>query len=304
MSFTTQECYINDKKYLINEFIKNENLIRECKEGKQNIYDKDGNEIIYCDGKKVKSYFRKLITEDNPMTKWHKEWQDEFLGYTEQKYTDENMHKKYRRADVNLNETQIIEFQHSRMTREEALNRKNDYSKVNKEIIWVIDGNNYEEKQNINITELRHSNRIFLEFKSDEWEYLSYIDYDVIYLNIDEKIYKINPSMVKSKMIDIQQPISKKEFCEKLKKGEKIFNEEEITQTTIYVSQQGAGNGKTFRATNLLSEHFNNTKYHQKKGKERMRMKLFYTPSPIFKITYYTKFTFKLVYKKFFLLHR
>ena len=262
MSFTTQECYINDKKYLINEFIKNENLIRECKEGKQNIYDKDGNEIIFCDGKKVKSYFRKLITEDNPMTKWHKEWQDEFLGYTEQKYTAENMHKKYRRADVDLNETQIIEFQHSRMTREEALNRKNDYSKVNKEIIWVIDGNNYGENQNIVVTELQHSNRIFLEFKSDEWKYLSYIDYDVIYLNIDEKIYKINPSMVKSKMIDIQQPISKKEFCEKLKKGEKIFNDEEITQTTIYVSQQGAGNGKTFRATNLLSEHFNNTKYH------------------------------------------
>jgi len=130
MSFTTQEYYINDKKYLINEFIKNENLIRECKEGKQNIYDKDGNEIIFCDGKKVKSYFRKLITEDNPMTKWHKEWQDEFLGYTEQKYTAENMHKKYRRADVDLNETQIIEFQHSRMTREEALNRKNDYSKI------------------------------------------------------------------------------------------------------------------------------------------------------------------------------
>lgn len=262
MTFSTQECYINDKKYLINEFIKNENLIRECKEGNQYIYDKEGNELIFCDGKKVKSYFRKLITEDNPMTQWHKEWQDEFLGYTEQKYTAENMHKKYRRADVDLNETHIIEFQHSIMTREEALNRKIDYSKVNKEILWVIDGNDYDEKQNINITELCHSNRIFLEFKSNEWKYLSYIDYDVIYLNIDEKIYKINPSMVKSKMIDIQQPISKKEFCEKLKKGEKIFNDKEITQTTIYVSQQGAGNGKTFRATNLLSEHFNGTNYH------------------------------------------
>lgn len=262
MNFTTQECYINDKKYSIDEFIKNENLICECKEGKQNIYDKDGNEIIFCDGKKVKSYFRKLITEDNPMTKWHKEWQDEFSGYTEQKYMAENMHKKYRRADVDLNETQIIEFQYSRMTREEALNRKNDYSKVNKEIIWVIDGNNYDEKQNTIITELHHSDRIFIEFKNEDWKYASYIDYDVIYLNIKDLIYKINPSFIKSKMIDVQKPLNKKVFCEKLKKGEKIFDEEEITQTTIYVSQQGAGNGKTFRATNLLSEHFNNTKYH------------------------------------------
>lgn len=262
MSITTQECYINKKKWSINEFIKNENLILECKEGKVNIYDKEGNELIYCDGKKVKSYFRKLISEENPMTKWHKEWQSEFYGYTEQKYTAENMHKKYRRADVDLNESQIIEFQHSRMTREEALNRKTDYSKVNKEIIWVIDGNNYGENQNIQITELPHSNRTFLEFKNEEWKYESYIDYDVIYLNIYKKIYKINPSYVKSKMIDVQAPLTKDVFCEKLKKGEKIFDDEEITQTTIYVSQQGAGNGKTFRATNLLSYHFNDTKYH------------------------------------------
>lgn len=258
----SQECYIDNKKILIEDFIKNKKLIKECKEGKKNIYDKDGNELIFCDGKIVKPYFRKLITNDNPMTKWHKEWQEEFEGYTEQKYEIENMNKKYRRADVDLNDTQIIEFQHSRMTREEALNRKNDYSKVNKEIIWVIDGNNYGENQNIMITELKHSNRTFIEFKNEEWKYESYIDYDVIYLNIGDNIYKINPSFVKSKMIDVQAPITKKVFCEKLKKGEKTFEDDIITQTTIYVSQQGAGNGKTFRATNLLSEHFNDTKYH------------------------------------------
>ena len=41
-------------------------------------------------------------------------------------------------------------------------------------------------------------------------------------------------------MIDIQKPITKEEFCDKLKKGEKIFNDDIITQTTIYVRQQGA----------------------------------------------------------------
>ena len=262
MNFNSQECYIDNNKISIEDFIKNKKIVNECKAGKKNIYDKDGNELIFCDGKIMKPYFRKLITNDNPMTKWHKDWQEEFKGYIEQKYETENMHKKYRRADVELNDTQIIEFQHSRMPREEALNRKNDYSKVNKEIIWVIDGNNYGENKNIIITELKHRNRTFIEFKNEDWKYESYIDYDIIYLNIDDNIYKINPSFVKSKMIDVQSPITKKVFCEKLKKGEKIFEDDIITQTTIYVSQQGAGNGKTFCATNLLSEDLNDTKYH------------------------------------------
>lgn len=263
MNTGSQECYIDGKKYSIDKFIKNKKLVVKCKKGKKTIYDKDDNEIIFCDGKKVKPYFRKLITVDNPMTKWHKEWQNEFNGYTESNYECEKMHKKYRRADVDLNDTHIIEFQHSRMSKEEVSNRKDDYAKVNKNIIWVIDGNNYEN-QSIVVTELKHSNRIFLEFKTDEWKYESFIDYDAIYLNIDDKIYQVRPSLVKSKMIDIQLPISKEDFCSKLKKGQKLFEDEKITQTTIYVSQQGAGNGKTFRASNLLSENFNNndTLYH------------------------------------------
>lgn len=264
MNTCSQECYIDGKKYSINEFIKNEKLVMKCKKGTKTIYDKCNNEIIFCDGKKVKPYFRKLITADNPMTKWHREWQDQFNGYIEQKYECEEMHKKYRRADVDLNDTHIIEFQHSRMSKEEASNRKDDYAKVNKNIIWVIDGNDYNDNHSIIVTELKHSDRIFLEFKTDEWKYESFIDYDVIYLNIDNKIYQIHPSLVKSKMIDIQLPISKKDFVDKLKKGKKLFENEKLIQTTIYVSQQGAGNGKTFRASNLLSENFNNnnTLYH------------------------------------------
>ena len=69
MNIASQECYIDDKKYSIDEFIKNEKLVMKCKKGEKTIYDKDDNEIIFCDGKKVKPYFRKLITADNPMTK-------------------------------------------------------------------------------------------------------------------------------------------------------------------------------------------------------------------------------------------
>ena len=202
ISDRSQECYIDSKRYPIDKFMKNKKLIKNVKMGEKTIYDKDNNEIIFCNGKKIKPYFRKLITSDNPMTKWHKDWQKEFDGYTEQKYECDEMHKKYRRTDVDISDTHNIEFQHSRISKEEVSNRKDDYAKVNKDIIWVIDGNDYDSISSVYVTELKHSNRIFLEFRTDEWKYESFIDYDVIYLDIDNKIYEIYPSHVKSKMIE------------------------------------------------------------------------------------------------------
>lgn len=261
----TQECYIDNKKYTMREFINDSELILKCKKEGIAIFNDRNEEIIFCDGEKVKPYFRKLVNGDSKMTEWHKNWQELFLGYTEQTYKCGDMHKKYRRADVDLDDTHILEFQHSRISRSEVLNRKNDYAKVGKDIIWVIDGNDYDEDDisSIEINILKHSKRIFLEF-NDEWKYESFMDYDTIYLDINNMIYEIHPSHVKSNMVDIQFPIDKLEFCNRLKNNMQIFEKDNTTQTLIYVSQQGAGNGKTFRAANLLSENCNNnnTEYH------------------------------------------
>ncbi len=72
-----------------------------------------------------------------------------------------------------------------------SYNRKDDYAKVNKNIIWVIDGNNYGENQSIVVTELKHSNRIFLEFKIEyffiyvfvykSYQTSKYLDKGIIY---------------------------------------------------------------------------------------------------------------------------
>src|SRR5690606_37755338 len=124
-------------------------------------------------------FFRKLT--DSQMSEWHKEWQNRFKGFTEteKQFKHKEMTKSYRKADVDLNAKNVIEFQHSTISKEEVFNRKCDYIKSDKNIIWVINGNN-----SVSITELKHSNRIFLEFTKDDWKYKSFIDYDTIYLNI------------------------------------------------------------------------------------------------------------------------
>jgi hypothetical protein len=246
----TQECYIDDKKYLINEFIGNEILLQKYKNGEIKIYDKLKNELIFADGPKISPYFRRSNCGDNPMTDWHKKWQSHFDGYTEKKYQCKEMIKKYRRTDVDLNDKQNIEFQYSPINKDNVNERKHDYGLMKKNVLWVIYGGN----DNIEITELKHSNRVFLEFKSEYWKYKSFIDYDYIYIDIHDKIYKICPKFVKSHMIDIQNPISKEQFCKALKNEVNPFNDVDIYQTNIFVRQQGAGNGKTYGIIQLIQD--------------------------------------------------
>jgi len=248
-STDTKECYINKKRYSIDEFINNEMIINNYKKGELQIYDKFNNELIFADGKKISPYFRRLNIDENPMTDWHLEWQTHFKGYTEQQFKCDGMIKKFRRTDVDLNNEQNIEFQHSRIEKEKVNERMYDHKLNKKDIIWIINGNN-----TIEITELKHSNRVFLEFKSDPWKYQSFIDYDFIYIDINNKIYKICPKIVKSHMIDIQNPITKELFCNSLKKCTNPFDNDNIYQTNIYIKQQGAGNGKTYGVVQLLQD--------------------------------------------------
>ena len=221
---------------------------------KHRIYNEDGKELEYVKSKqgKFKSHFREKPNQDgisSLMTAWHSSWENNFSELKEKTYKHRKMIKKHRRADVDLNKTNVIEFQHSYIEKDEVNNRKHDWNLVNKNIIWVIHGSD-----TIQVTQLKHSKRIWLEFKSDPWKYESFIDYDKIYIDIEDKIYKINPKFVKSKMIDVQQPVTKDIFLNSLKNGEEIFKNEKIYQTNIFIKQQGAGNGKTYGIVQLIKD--------------------------------------------------
>lgn len=176
---------------------------------------------------------------------WHKYMSNEFNVDCKTEVSYKNIK---RRADVVLNDNYTIEIQHSFIKKEEVDNRKLDWESVGKNIIWLIDGND------INIEKLENSNRIFFEFRS-EWKFKHFTSYDTIYIYIDHYIYKLNPNLVKSNMIDVQQPLSFQEFKHKLIHNETLFSEEDVIQTQFYIKQQGAGNGKTYGIVQLLKNN-------------------------------------------------
>jgi hypothetical protein len=262
---TENKCYDVDTKWAmenkawvhIEQFIKRKNrqdIILTCV--------KNGHELICCNGLKNQPYFRHKNPEDllcnSMMSEWHREWQTHF-SRTEVEFNKKcNNQIKNRRADALLEEHNIIiEIQHSCIERQEVENRKNDYKLHNKEIIWVVDGN-----YDIIVKNLKTSNRVYFEFTKEFWKYQSFLDYEYIFINIKNDIYKVYPSKVKSNMIDVQSPQSKVKFINSLKNNENIWSNDEPLQTTYYIKQQGAGNGKTFGIIQMLqSQEFEHYSY-------------------------------------------
>ena len=246
-NFTSQYAFLENKENIhITKYI-TDNI--KCK-----LLCNKGHELLCANGKQNTPHFRHKNSEDVggfPMTEWHTEWQGNF-PITEIRYqkTNNDTQITNRRADAVLVEQNlIIEFQNSKIEEIEVNNRKHDYLLHNKNIIWIINGNN-----TILAKSLEYSKRVYLEFVSDLWKYKSFINYDYIYINIDNNIYKICPTNVKSNMIDVQQPQNKQDFILALKDGRDLWCVDEPYQCRLFIKQQGAGNGKTYGIIQML-EH-------------------------------------------------
>ncbi len=226
----------------------------------QNIFCLKGHELVCANGKKNKPHFRHKHAGDmdtNPMTEWHIEWQSNF-PVTEVDFTKKCSRQiKNRRTDILLNDTHVIEIQHSKITKEEVNNRTNDYNLHNKTIIWVIDGNG-----DILVNELPKSGRVYLEFTTNLWKFESFMDYDFIYIDIGCEIYKIYPKLIKSNMIDVHSPVGKHYFIDCLLNNTELFTDTCPMQCKLFIKQQGAGNGKTYGIIKMLeSDEFAHYKY-------------------------------------------
>jgi hypothetical protein len=259
-NFQTKFAFIRNKNITIDDYIKK--YVNNNKKGK--ILCKNKHELICCaiESNKMEPYFRHKNNEDtcsNLMTEWHSEWQSNFLN-TEIDFKKLNKNQiDDRRADVVIEEHNLIlEFQHSKIDITEVNNRMNDYNLHNKKIIWIIDGNSF-----IKVTELKDSNRIYLEFEKENWKYKSFISYDCIFIDIKNNIYKVYPKEIKSDMIDVDKPYNKKEFINLLNNNDnKIHTLDIPNQSILYIKQQGAGNGKTFGLIQMLeSTAFEHYKY-------------------------------------------
>jgi hypothetical protein len=263
VNFISQYAFVNDKQIHISDY---------DAEYEQFITCQNGHPLVpVINVTKRIPHFRHKNKNDvggDPITLWHCEWQS-FFPITEKSFPLKDGQIKQRRADVVLNQNKVLEIQHSKYEKQEIENRKHDYSLHNVEIIWLIDGNN-----GINVNNLEFQNRCFIEFVNHAyWKYESFQCYNCIYIDINSYIYKINPNKVKSHMIDVEKPKSREQFIKFLNDGIDIWNNEELEQCNLYIKQQGAGNGKTYGIIKMLEDadksHYKNfiyiTKQHSAK---------------------------------------
>ena len=253
MNFQSQYAFVDDESIHINEYIKIKN-----EETKSKIKCHKGHNLVCVNGYKNKPHFRHKNTDEldkNPMTEWHCEWQGNFKN-TEIDFKKKDAQIKDRRADVVIKDSMFnIEFQHSYIELSEVQNRKHDYKLHDRNIIWVIDGNNTVKVRHLHYS---NSNRYYLEFISDPWKYENFIDFDFIFIDINQELYKIYPSYVKNCMIDVEPPFDKQTFIKYVNENNpEIYTVNIPLQCSLYIKQQGAGNGKTFGLIqNIESQDF------------------------------------------------
>jgi hypothetical protein len=172
------------------------------------------------------------------MSKWHKNWQNNF--------EETEIHIGNRYADAVVNDI-VIEFQHSRITKELVDKRKKNYENNNKKLYWIIDCN-----ERIKYEKLLNEN--YMITFNNEWIYKNFISHDFIFLNIEEKIFKINPNDVKSKMLDVCEYKTEEEFLKFIFSNKNTWSDKKLNQCNLYHNQFGAGCGKTYESIQLIQE--------------------------------------------------
>ena len=218
----------------INDYLSNNKLKNDIKNKQKMLVCKYKHELIKYESKIIKCHFK----HKSLMTNWHKEWQSHF----EQR----EINIGDNRVDVLVNNN-IIEYQHSYISKEDVESRYNNAITNNKILNWVIDCNNAIEVKQI-------GNIYMIYFYNEEWKFEHFICHDFIYLNIEDKIYKINPIEVKSNMVDVIEYKTKVEFIEAMKNDVNIWSIDILPQCTLYHNQRGAGCGKTYESIQLMDK--------------------------------------------------
>ena len=231
----------------IKDYLKNENLQKDILNKNKFLICKNKNELIIFESILKKQFVFNHKTAKY-MTKWHEEWQNKFKPDNEIKIGD-------RYADAIVNDI-VLEFQHSQIETDLVIARLNNYTNHNKLLYWIIDCTN-------DCLKVKQLGDIFqIKFKKDYWKYESFLSHDFIFLDYYDsnekinKMFKINPNKVKSKMTDVIDYHTKKHFIKCLKDNtfSSLYINDELPQCTLYHNQRGAGCGKTYESIQILQD--------------------------------------------------
>lgn len=174
---------------------------------------------------------------------WHAKWQNLF-SKTEIKIEN-------RRADaiVGPNAEIVLEFQHSWISEHDVSARNSDYKNFGKKIVWIVDG-----------TELQILNDPYRSYKildtrNKKWLVENFKDCRSIFIDISEKIYSVDPKMMQSLFIPVNEPLELKDFVSKIETGEIPWNPVSIeSMGRMFYNQRGPGSGKTYESMSMV-EH-------------------------------------------------
>jgi len=250
--FRTNEGYIKETGQRIYPQDYTDNL-------KGKIVCKNGHSLIFVKNKWGTQFFKHKNEKDiapnfTPMTEWHNEWQNSFPEECREcKITGPDTVKSFRRADVLIEvgiNKKTLEFQHSHINKKDVEDRVSDHQKCGCDLIWLVNGD-----LTVNVED--YDDCSLLRFKADYWKYTSFQGNDSYFIEIDDKIYRINANLVAFNYIKVPKPISRDEFL-KLMFDKRTHRRDEdivhIPQTDIFFNKKGAGSGKTYDICRIFSE--------------------------------------------------
>jgi hypothetical protein len=171
---------------------------------------------------------------------WHKTWQGRFEN-TEVKRECPVMN---RYADAMVGDV-CIEFQHSPISKSNVDERTQDWVSIGKTVVWVVDGNDEDI--------IQIQDRILIDFRN-YWKYKHFVDCENVLLNVGDSVYALYPHRVKSHLTELFAVCTVDTFVDYVSRVSFPVPEREHVRTTVYIKQQGAGNGKTYGVVQLIQD--------------------------------------------------
>lgn len=221
---------VNGERIFVDNYHKKDGDIITCD---------NGHRLVFVNGQRKRKFFRHYSESDlagSGMTDWHRNWQLQFDDI-EHRFPCVEGQIRTRDADVLLPDgLHSLELQHSKITRDEVSARKRDYHLHGIAVIWLLDG-----KSSVQVHSSHYGE--FLEF-SKRWMYESFIDYEYVYVQVEDRICIFKPNdVLLSKMVTTHS-MDVSFFTESILAGNPPVVD--LPRYTLTIKQQGAGNGKTY----------------------------------------------------------